>query len=75
MTDNTVGVLQQGNKGECVETVHDEQSAQKNHNGIDVCHEKLFKDFGAIKILDCLSECSFKLVDNAVEILITLQSN
>ena len=75
MTDNTVGVLQQGNKGKCVEIMHNEQSAQKNHDGIDVCHEKLFKDSEAIKILKHLSECDFRLVDDAVEILITSQFN
>ena len=75
MTDNTVGVLQQGNKGKCTETVHDEQPAQKNHNRINVCHKKLFKNSKAIKILKHLNGHNFKLVDNAVEILITSQFN
>ena len=74
MTDDPVSTLRQDKPEGSVEAEHEEQRAGKHHDGLDACREKIYKDCGAIKILERLSGRGPKLVDDAVQTLITSQT-
>jgi len=74
MTDNPVSTLRQDKPKDSAEVEHEGLRAGKHHDGLDACCEKLCKDSGAIKILERLSGRGPKLVDDAVQTLISSQT-